>query len=286
MVDLTQRRTALDASSAQRMASPSRTDRSAKVSFASRFSAALAPPAPPVSTRTNSSLRSRGSFIPERSRSVPGTDVAQQTIATAAPPALTSPFASRSGQNILEIPMDQPPSVTKEAFARLATGPQDKRDAVGSGTGILTASGAPSIVRLANPVANQGSYSGEAAFNPYFTTPSNPLQDGLVAGFSNWFEANRIGGVSNAEMNLTHSATQEGAQEALRLVQRYDANATLEASHFGGAGSPWSAEKDTREIVLSNGTHLNAGLLLGSYYNRGQGVTSTSDLMLQATVKS
>ena len=182
--------------------------------------------------------------------------------------------------------MDQPPLATKTETQRLSLGAQDRRDAVSDAAGKLTASGAPSILRLATPVANQWGYAGEAAHNPYFITPTNPLRDGLVSGFSNWFEANHFGGVSEGEISLNHSATQEGAQEALRLAQQYDSGATLGGSRFGESGGPWVAEKSTREIVLSNGTHLNAGLLLGSYYNQGQGVTTTSDLMLQQALRS
>jgi hypothetical protein len=153
--------------------------------------------------------------------------------------------------------------------------------------GKVTASGAPSIIRLSTPVANQWGYTGEAAYNPYFVTPSNPMRDGLVTGYGQWFETNHIGGISDAEMNVNYSATQDGAQEALRLVQKYDPGATLGSSRFGATGiGPWLADKDTREVVLSNGTHVNAGLLVGSYYNHGQGVTATSDQLLQLSVKS
>jgi hypothetical protein len=179
-------------------------------------------------------------------------------------------------------------AVTKLQDAALHKGPQDSRDGVSDLAAKVTASGAPSVVRLTTPLANQWGYTGEAAFNPYFATPSNPLRDGFVTGFTQWFEGNHISGVSDHEMNTNYSATQEGAQEALRLVQQYDPGATLGSSRFGAssAGSPWLAAKDTHEIVLSNGTHLNAGLLLGSYYNQGQGVTARSDQSLQLAVKS
>ena len=87
-------------------------------------------------------------------------------------------------------------------------------------------------------------------------------------------------------MSPSYSATSEGAQEALRLVQQYDPGATLGSSRFGASGGPWLADKDTREITLSNGNRLNAGLLLGNYYNQGQGVTARSDQTLQLAVKA
>jgi len=191
------------------------------------------------------------------------------------------------GRDLLEIPMDQPPAATKAQAPTEYSPSHDSRDAVSDQTGKVTASGAPSVVRLATPITNQWGYTGEAAHNPYFVTSGNPMRPGSVTGYSQWFEANHIGGISDADMNTNYSATQDGAQEALRLVQAYDPGATLGGSRFGGTGtSPWVADKDTREIVLSNGSHVNAGLLLGSYYNHGQGVTATSDQLLQMAVKS
>jgi hypothetical protein len=251
----------------QRATAASRANRSSSQSFASRFSAALSSSA---ETKSKSSGSVRSGMSAELARSRTNSVTAQPHV----------------GRNLLEIPMDQPVAVTKAQSVSLYGGPQDKRDGITDQAGKVTAGGAPSIIRLTAPVANQWGYTGEAAFNPYFTTPSNPLRDGLVAGFSQWFEGNHIGGLSDAQMNVTYSATQEGAQEALRLVQQYDAGATLGSSRFGASGGPWLAEKDTREIVLSNGTHVNAGLLLGSYYNQGQGVTARSDQLLQVAVKS
>jgi hypothetical protein len=165
-------------------------------------------------------------------------------------------------------------------------GPQDARDGASDQAGKVAASGAPSIVRLNTPIANQWGYSGEAAFNPYFTTPSNPLREGLVAGYSQWFEENRVQGLSESEMNINYSATRDGAQEVLRLVQQYDPGASLGSTRFGASGGPWLANKDTAEVVLSNGKRLNAGLLLGSYYNHGQGVNPRSDQALQLAINA
>lgn len=271
----------------------SRSNRSALQSFASRFSAALGSSSP---ASIGTSVRTAGSATLERGRSNSVTGRAQQLLSSA---GVSRRGDDTAGRNLLEIPMDQPLAATKAATAIVAApkaetatpamprygGPQDSRDGVSDAAGKVTASGAPSVVRLTNPVANQWGYTGEAAYNPYFITPSNPLRDGFVAGFSNWFEGNHILGISSGDMNAGYSATSEGAQEALRLVQQYDPGATLGSSRFGASGGPWLAEKDTREIKLSNGNQLNAGLLLGNYYNQGQGVTARSDQTLKLAIK-
>lgn len=267
-----------------RAATVSRSNRNSLQSFASRFSAALG-------------SSSAGSTILERGRSNSVTSRPQQLLASA---GTAHRGGGTAGRNLLEIPMDQPLASIKVAAVAVAApkaeavtpavplygGPQDSRDGVSDAAGKVTASGAPSVVRLTKPVANQWGYTGEAAYNPYFNTPSNPLRDGFVTGFSNWFEGNHISGISSADMNPSYSATPEGAQEALRLVQQYDPGATLGSSRFGASGGPWLADKDTREVTLSNGNRLNAGLLLGSYYSQGQGVTARSDQMLQLAIKA
>ncbi|MEP6540307.1 MAG: hypothetical protein ABJF23_33580 [Bryobacteraceae bacterium] len=269
-------------------ATASRSNRNSLQSFASRFSAAVASTSP---QQTAAVARAAGSSTLERERSNSGTGRKQQ---------LASAGAHRgddtAGRNLLEIPMDQPPTILTAAGTPLASaakpnaptydGPQDKRDGVSDAAGKVTATGAPSIVRLQTPVANQWGYAGEAAHNPYFITPSNPLRDGLVTGFSNWFEGNHVSGLTTAEVSTSYSATDEGAQEALRLVKQYDPGASLGSSRFGSGGGPWLADKDTREITLSNGSRLNAGLVLGSYYSQGQGVTARSDQALQQSISA
>ena len=261
-----------------RAATVSRTNRNSLQSFASRFSAAVASTsAPKTATSANLGL--------ERSNSASSR---KQFLASAG----GHRGDDQAGRNLLEIPMDQPPAVAPTANPATAAtpkppvydGPQDLRDRISDAAGKVTATGAPSVVRLQIPVANQWGYTGEAAHNPYFITPSNPLRDGLVTGFSNWFEANHISGLTTGEMNTNYSATQEGAQEALRLVRQYDPGAAVGNSRFGSGGGPWLADNDTREITLSNGSRLNAGLLLRSYYNQGQGVTARSDQMLQQSI--
>lgn len=267
-----------------RAAAVSQSNRSSLQSFGSRFSAALGSSSP-VSTGT--SVRTAGSITLERGRSNSVSVRPQQLLASA---GTAHRGDDTAGRNLLEIAMGQPLAAPKAEVVTSAVplygGPQDSRDGVSDAAGKVTASGAPSVVRLTKPVANQWGYTGEAAYNPYFITPSNPLRDGFVTGFSNWFEGNHISGISSADMNPSYSATPEGAQEALRLVQQYDPGATLGSSRFGSYGGPWLADKDTREIMLSNGNRLNAGLLLGSYYSQGQGVTARSDQMLQLTIKA
>ena len=276
------------------LTSPSR--RNSLHSFARSFSAALGSAS---AASSGSAVRKTVSSTLERVRSNSGTARAQRFLSSA---GIAHRGDDIGGRNLLAIPMDQPLAETKAAAAATALsspntdvaspgvgfygGPQDARDGVSDAAGKVTASGAPSIVRLTKPVANQWGYTGEAAYNPYFVTPSNPLRDGLVTGFSNWFEGNHISGISSGEMNTSYSATPGGAQEALRLVQQYDPGASLGSSRFGASGGPWLADKDTREITLSNGNHLNAALLLGSYYSQGQGVTARSDQMLQLALKS
>ena len=86
-------------------------------------------------------------------------------------------------------------------------------------------------------------------------------------------------------MNGSYGTTQEGAQEALRLVQTYAPGATVVSSKFGSGGGPYQADAPTNEIELPNGTKMNAGMVLNSYYNGGQGVTSFSDRQLQLNVQ-
>ncbi len=169
--------------------------------------------------------------------------------------------------------------------------PVDLRDGAPVATGQVTASGAPLITPSATPMQNQWGYTGAAATNPYFTTPSNPLQPGYVTGFANWYSPINVTGTSNAPgggaytMNGSYGTTQEGAQEALRLVQTYAPGATIASNRFGSEGGPYQADAACNEIQLPNGRQINAGLILNDYYNGGQGVTTMSDQRLQLDVQ-
>jgi hypothetical protein len=137
------------------------------------------------------------------------------------------------------------------------------------------------------PARNQYNYSGPASLNPYFTNPGNPLREGYVAGFDNWFSGTAaiFGPDQKATAaNPTYFASQEGAQEALRLVQQYEPGATLTARSWGGG--PFLSNQPMYFISLPGGQELNAGGILDGYYNRGCGVTIASDLDLQRTVQS
>ncbi|HOQ47099.1 MAG TPA: hypothetical protein PLA43_03670 [Bryobacteraceae bacterium] len=137
----------------------------------------------------------------------------------------------------------------------------------------VTESGAPKIV----PCDPWPGYSGPAATNPYFGLP---LREGNVVGFSNWFQSIEIGGLGACTLPPAFSATEEGAQEALRLVQQYVPEARIQPYIYTGQiGSTRS-----HAIVLPNGEWLNAGLLLDAYYHQGMGVDANSDAMLKAEI--
>ncbi len=267
MLDLTHRASPFHPLNDQRVSSPSHSKQNSLQSFATRFSAAVSS-APEQKAASNHSGVGSGSGP---GRSNPVLVRAQRMLAS-----VGSRNSSGNGGEV-----SAPVSIRSAS-----TGSKDARDEVSDLAGQVTTSGAPSIVRLTAPIANQWGYSGEAAFNPYFTTPSNPMREGLVTGFSQWFEQNHITGLGGGDISSNYSTTQEGAQEALRLAQQYEPNATLGSSRFGSSGGPWLATKDTYEIVMPNGNRVNAGLLLGSYYNQGQGVTPMSDRMLQLGLKS
>jgi hypothetical protein len=150
----------------------------------------------------------------------------------------------------------------------------------------LTASGAPLITLRATPASNPWNYTGPAACNPYYTMPGIPLEDGFVKGYEKWFESAHVlaaegTGASSEGAHTMRVATEEGALEALRLVQAYVPAATLEAALFGAQGGPWRADKPTYYVALPSGGRLDAAAILESYYSRGTGVTALSDLVLR-----
>jgi hypothetical protein len=155
--------------------------------------------------------------------------------------------------------------------------------------GQLSASGAPLIVASETPAANPWGYTGPAARNPYYVTPGTPMEDGTVQGYENWFQsANVLYASPSGPVGTAYTmrvVTEEGAQEALRLVQEYLPDATVQATVFGSGGGPWCADKPSFEVVVAGGTRLNAAAILDSYYNRGQGVTALSDLMLREELR-
>jgi len=171
---------------------------------------------------------------------------------------------------------------TSEAQAK----PQSEPPPAAAPQRALSASGAPLITLSAAPAANPWNYTGPAARNPYYVVPGTPMEDGAIEGYENWFDTARVlhssptGGAPEVAYTM-RVVTEEGAREALRLVQEYVAEATLEATVFGAEGGPWRADKPSYHVVLPGGSHLNAAAILDSYYHRGQGVTALSDLMLR-----
>jgi hypothetical protein len=165
-------------------------------------------------------------------------------------------------------------------------GPGDRRDGVPAGGGQTSASGAPAIQLNAAATQNQYNYAGFGAFNPYFTSPSNPLRPGYVLGFANWFrDASIYGGVNGpVPANRTFFATEEGAQEALRLVRQYEPAATLTQMSWGGG--PFTANNSMYYVQLPGDKVVNAGLILSDYYHGGAGVTASSDELLAHALQS
>jgi hypothetical protein len=162
----------------------------------------------------------------------------------------------------------------------------DPRDEIPSGAGKKAASGAPDIQLNAAPAGNQYRYAGPAAFNPYFTTPSNPLREGYVEGFAGWYRDAAIQGGPGGPIpaNRLYFATEEGAREALRLVREYVPEADLVQTSWGGG--PYSATSDMYSVRLPGNRLLNAGLLLSAYYNGGSGVSVSSDQYLQSALQT
>jgi hypothetical protein len=147
------------------------------------------------------------------------------------------------------------------------------------GPGLTNADGAPLIIP--NTVPSPGSYTGPAAYNPYYWTVNCPYKAGNVAGFSKWFQTIQVGSEETGYVDPNWSATLDGGLEALRLVQQFVPDATLQAYTYPGqvAGQPSSYD-----VKLPDGTLLNGATLLNRYYNYGYGVTQGSDLWLEEAV--
>ncbi|MGH9627109.1 MAG: hypothetical protein ACRD7E_01915, partial [Bryobacteraceae bacterium] len=130
-------------------------------------------------------------------------------------------------------------------------------------------------------------YRGPATFNPYFTSPGNPLRQGYVVGFENWFQENTVLGARTGPINMNklYQATEEGAMEALRVIQEYFPDATIENGQWGIDGGPFTTSKPTWHVRLPDGRMLNAGGILSSYYNQGFGVSISSDDTLKRSLQ-
>ncbi len=214
------------------------------------------------------------------------------TAAGATPPAST-PATGSPGLNPFNInntppvgsgsPTVRTPPPSATSWSPWA-GPCDPRDAIPANGGLLTASGGPDIRLNTEPTKNQYNYSGPASQNPYFTNPGNPLRDGYVLGFGNWFQNATIFGMKNGPVtaNPIYFSSDDGAKEALRLVQMHEPGAQITQKAWGGG--PFTSDKQMYQIALPNGRSLNAGGVLWGYYNNGQGVNASSDTELQKTI--
>lgn len=164
-------------------------------------------------------------------------------------------------------------------------GPRDSRDEIPGGGNLTTESGAPKIELNAVAAKNQYNYSGPAAFNPYFTTPSNPLRAGYVTGFQNWFQEPLIlgGDRGPTPANKQMFSTAEGAEEALRLIQQYEPEATVVERPWGGG--MFTSNIPMYYISVPGGRQLNAGSVLYNYYHGGYGAATSSDTDLERAIR-
>lgn len=201
--------------------------------------------------------------------------------ATPTPSSATNPF---SGYIAHQAPQQTTPAPSPTSWASY-TGPRDVRDQVNEGGGKTTTSGAPLIQNNEKGAANQYGYIGPATLNPYFTTPSNPLREGYVVGFRNWFaDAMILGGLNGPiPANKMNYSTEEGAQEALRIVQQFAPGASVVQSVW--QSGPFAVDKPIYEIELDGGRRLNAGGVLCGYYNQGYGVTISSDETIRRAIQ-
>jgi len=131
----------------------------------------------------------------------------------------------------------------------------------------VTASGAPSIVLSTTPSWDARNCTGPEIYNPYYGTATSPTRPGYVAGFDDWFQTITMGPPTNGTLMPAVSATEEGAQEALRLVQQYVPDAKIVDYMVTGQ----VGDQVSHAIELPDGQMLNAGLVLDSYYHQGCG---------------
>lgn len=143
----------------------------------------------------------------------------------------------------------------------------------------------PQVPVTPAPAPDPWGYTGPATASPYYVTPEKPLEEGRVKEYERWVQLAHVSGPDGRGYAM-QVATEEGAREALRLVQQWAPGASIDQTVFGAAGGPWRADKPTYYVVLPNGDWLNAASLLASYYNQGRGVMVLSDLVLQGQLRS
>ena len=83
--------------------------------------------------------------------------------------------------------------------------------------------------------------------------------------------------------NKANYSTEEGAQEALRIVKQFAPDAEVVQSVW--QSGPFSVDKPLYEIDLGDGRRLNAGGVLCGYYNQGYGVAISSDETIRRSIQ-
>jgi hypothetical protein len=108
-----------------------------------------------------------------------------------------------------------------------------------------------------------------------------------MADFDRLFETVRVavqpGCGESYTLRRTMCATAAAAQDALALVRKYEPSARLQQVAWGN-GRPYLGDKPIWEIVLPNGTRLNAGLVLAQYYQNGWGANAVTEAQLAEEV--
>jgi hypothetical protein len=264
-------------------------------SFESQLSAALAESLQKLGVtggEVNISIRNPSSST----RQIVVTYSTDATLAATPSPAAT-PTPTKAANPVVATPTFNPftisvpyiaPPVVVEDFGMPwcpPEGPKDIRDELPKGGGQVTASGAPSISLNEKGAGNQSGYTGPAAKNPYFSTPSNPLRPGYVLGFDKWFEYPQILGGPNGPQpgNRFQYATEEGAKEALRIVQMFAPEATMVKTMW--RSGPYAVDTPQYDIQLTPGRFLNAGGVLTSYYREGYGVVASADETIRHAIQ-
>lgn len=220
----------------------------------------------------------------------PSAPPAAATTTPAANSTATNPTPVPAGVTYVITPFNQFAGQPYTPAPVSAASPGPAALTVSPNAGKTTSSGAPDIKLAQEPIANAWNYTGPAAKNPYFMTTGTAPDASTVKGYSNWFENVTVySGITNGVdhvVNPMHSASLEGAKEALRLVQMYEPNAQLESVRMGEGAGPYLADGPTYSVVLPDGSRLNAGAILNSYYHGGAGVSAESDMSLAAEVRS
>lgn len=151
-----------------------------------------------------------------------------------------------------------------------------------STAGILTVLAAGVKQLAATP--DSGAVAADVSPSQWFTPrESNGLQAGgqSVAGYSITAGPPPV---SPAASNSTATTNLQGAFEALRLVRLLFPGAELTASSIDAEGGTESQDTQVREIVLPNGSRLNAALVLSSFHQARSVNSSWPDAILQGSI--